>query len=157
MNCRSLFPSALSFPVTYAGNFGGLARPRGGQQLADLPRKDARVLSFASDYCGDDPRGEEPRPAPSDGLGCQQPRAAVAAQDLTHAPVGHLKRAIAPRSLTSNTFRHQKPNGSGKCEGVLSASWRSGSDGLPLTPVRSFSSSWIQEAVCRSETCLQAG
>lgn len=98
----------MSFPVTYAGNFGGLARPRGGQQLADLPRKDAGLLSFAADYCGDDPRGEEPRPAPPDGLGDQQPRAAVAAQDLTHAPVRHLKRAVAPRSL--NTFRHQKPN-----------------------------------------------
>lgn len=98
----------MSFPVTYAGDFGGLARPRGGQQLADLPRKDAGVLSFAADYRGDDPRGEEPGPAPSDALGAQQPRAAVAAQDLAHAPVRHLKRAVAPRS--PNTFRPQKPN-----------------------------------------------
>lgn len=104
MNC--LFPSpqlqGLDPRVTYAGDFGGLARPRRSQQLADLPRKDARVVSFAADYCGDDPGSEEPRPAPSDGLRFQQSRSAVAAQDLTHAPVGHLERACAPLSSTSN-------------------------------------------------------
>lgn len=100
--------------VTYAGNFGGLARPRRSQQLADLPRKDARVVSFAADYCGDDPGSEEPGPAPSDGLRFQQSRSAVAAQDLAHAPVGHLERAFAPLSSTSNTFSQQKHSASGK-------------------------------------------
>lgn len=102
--------------VTYAGNLGGLAPPRRSQQLADLPGKDARVLSFVSDYCGDDPGSEEPRPAPSDGLRLQQPGAAVAAQDLTDAPVRHLKRIFAPLSLTSTTISHRKQCVSGKCD-----------------------------------------
>lgn len=94
----------MNFRVTYAGNLGGLARPRRRQQFTDLPRKDARVLSFALNYCGDDAGREEPWPAPSDGLWLQQPGATVTAQDLTDAPVGHLKRAFAEASLALNTF-----------------------------------------------------
>lgn len=89
--------------VTYAGDLGGLARPRRSQQLADLPGEDAGRLSLVADDGGDDARGEEPRPAASDALRLQQPGAAVAAQDLADAAVGHLKGAVAPPSLTSNT------------------------------------------------------
>lgn len=79
--------------LAYAGNFGGLAYPRCREHFANFPRKNRRVFPFALDDRGDDARGEKPRSAPSDGLWLQESRAAVAAQDLADAAVGHLKRA----------------------------------------------------------------
>lgn len=82
-----------SSDFTYTGNLGGLANPRPCEQFSNFPCKNGRVLPFAPDDCGDDPRGEKPRSAPSDGLRFQESSAAVAAQDLTDAAVGHLKGA----------------------------------------------------------------
>lgn len=96
--------TALHFSVTYTGNFGGLAQPRSREQLSNFPGKNGRIFLFAFDDCGDDTRGEKPRSAPSNSLWFQESSAAVAVQDLTDAPVGHLKYT-ASANISSAVFR----------------------------------------------------
>lgn len=92
LECFGLMRTSSDF--TYAGNFGGLAYPCCCQQFSNFPGKNRRIFPFALDDCRDDPRSEKPRSAPPDGLWLQESCAAVAAQDLTDAPVGHLKCAV---------------------------------------------------------------
>lgn len=83
----------MSFLKTYAGNFGGLAYARCREHLANFPGKDRRVLPLALGDGGDDAGCEQPRSASTDGPRLQEPRAAVAAQDLADTAVGHLRGA----------------------------------------------------------------
>lgn len=85
--------SCLPF-LTYAGNFGGLAYARCREHFANFPGKDRRLLPFALDDSGDDAWCEQPRSASTDGPRLQEPRAAVAVQDLADAAVGHLRGAV---------------------------------------------------------------
>lgn len=90
----NIFPDIkrkVSPPITYAGDFGGLADTRGCETFSYFPGENRRIVPFALDDCGDDTGGEKPGSAPSDGLGLQESCATVAAQDLTDATVGHLK------------------------------------------------------------------
>lgn len=81
------------FSLTYAGHFGGFTYPRCCESFTNLPGKYGRIVPLALDDGGDDTRGEQPGPAPSDGLWLQEASAPVPAQDLTDAAVGHLKYA----------------------------------------------------------------
>lgn len=88
---KLVFASSLKCCVcdpTYAWNF---AHPRRCEPLSDLPSKDGRGLTLEADDGGDDARGEEPRPAPSDGLGRHASGAPKAREDLADAPAGHLR------------------------------------------------------------------
>lgn len=76
---------------TYTGNLWDLAESSSCQTFANFPRENSWVFPLALDYGGDDTRGEEPRSAPSYGLGLEESGAAVTAQDLTDAPVGNLE------------------------------------------------------------------
>ena len=80
--------------VTYAGNFGGFAYSCWWESFPYFPGKYGWIFPFALDDRGDDPGGEEARPAPPDGFRLQESSALVAAQDFTDAPVGNLKYAL---------------------------------------------------------------
>lgn len=79
-----------NFNCTHAGNLRDFAQSRRRQALPNLPGEDGWVLPFVLDYGGDDSGGEESRSAPPCGLGLQESRASVTAQDLADAAVGHL-------------------------------------------------------------------
>lgn len=92
----------LNCNLTYAGDVGGLAYPRRCETFSDFPSKNSRIFPFALDDRGDDTGGEQSGAAPTDGLGFQESCAPVAAQDLTDAPVGHLKMQVSSTVLNKN-------------------------------------------------------
>ena len=102
---RSLTLAHEGFTLAHAGNFRGLAYPRCCEPFSDFPGKDRRILSLALDDGADDSRGEEPGSAPSDGLRLQESSAAVAAQDLADAPVGHLKTRTGIHLLKMTAYK----------------------------------------------------
>lgn len=77
---------------TYAGHFGA-AYSRCCQAFSNFPGENCWVFQLAPDYRGDDAGGEEPRSASSNSFRLEEAGATVPAQDLTDAPVGHLKDA----------------------------------------------------------------
>ncbi len=91
----------LKFNLTYAGDFGGLAYSCCCEPFSNFPSKNGWIFLLALDDRGDDTGGEQPRSAPSNGFWLQESSAAVAAQDLTDAPVGHLKCAVSSAFLNS--------------------------------------------------------
>lgn len=97
-----IFSVHLNFNLTYAGDVGGLAYPRRCETFSDFPSKNSRIFPFALDDRGDDTGGEKLGAAPTDGLGFQESCAPVAAQDLTDAPVGHLKMQVSSTVLSKN-------------------------------------------------------
>lgn len=95
----------INFSLTYARDCGGLAYSCCSKPLSNLPSKNCWIFPFALDDRGDDTGGEKPRSAPSNSLGLQESGAAVAAQDLTDAAVGHLKYAVGPAFLNSGHIK----------------------------------------------------
>lgn len=83
----------MNFSLAYTGHCG-VAYSRCSQSFPNFPGENCWVFPFAFNYCGDDTGGEQSRSASSNSLGLQEACAPVAAQDLTDAPVGHLKDAV---------------------------------------------------------------
>lgn len=64
------------------------------EHFTNFPGKDGRFFSFALDDGRDDAWRQQPRSASTDGPRLQEPRAAVAVQDLADAAVRHLRGAM---------------------------------------------------------------
>lgn len=110
IQCWNIFSSTktkLNFNLTYAGNFGGLAYSCCCKPFSNFPSKNSWIFLFALNDCGDDTGCEKPRSAPSNGLGLQESSAAVAAQDLTDTPVGHLKYAVTDAQTSVRILTRQ--------------------------------------------------